>query len=53
MPYLVFFPLVIAGFVFVSFLDKKDLKENAEFEAKNCPHMLQIDSEYCKPIEDK
>ncbi len=28
-------------------------KKNAEFEAKNCPDMLQVDSKYCKPIEDK
>lgn len=23
--------------------------KNAEFEAANCPEMLQIDSKYCKP----
>lgn len=28
-----------------------DTKQNAEFEAKNCPEMLQVDSSYCKPTK--
>ena len=31
----------------------REEKNNAEFEAKNCPEMLQVDSKLCKPIEGK
>lgn len=53
MPYLMIFPLLIAAFTFSNFFDERDIKENAEFEAVHCPAMLQVDSEYCKPVGDK
>lgn len=42
--------IVLATIVTALWVNWKQEK-NAEFEAKNCPHMLQIDSKYCKPSE--
>lgn len=44
---------IFIGFLVAAFaLDSQHIKENAEFEAKNCPQILQVDSSYCKPTED-
>lgn len=45
--------LLILSLPFLKHFDSKETKNNAEFEAKNCPQMLQVDSEYCKPLEGK
>jgi len=46
-------PLIVVALVSASILDDKNIQKNAEFEATNCPEMLQVDSKYCKPIGDK
>ena len=43
--------IFVGGLVALFALGSLHTKENAEFEAKNCPHMLQVDSKYCKPME--
>ncbi len=46
--------MAIAGTIIIFALwSNWEEKKNAEFEAKNCPQMLQVDSEYCKPTGDK
>ncbi len=56
MPF-IFLVLAMMGLLFSAAVadnfEETAIRENAEFEAKNCPHMLQVDSKYCKPIEDK
>lgn len=36
---------------FFKTFEYREFRENAEFEAKNCPEMLRVDSKYCKAIE--
>lgn len=44
---------IVGTILIVSLWMHWEEKKNAEFEAKNCPHMLQVDSKLCRPIEDK
>lgn len=45
--------LCLAVFFSTILILDKEVKDNSEFEAKNCPAMLQVDSEYCKPRESE
>lgn len=47
------FLLLILSLPFIGYFEYTEIKNNAEFEAKNCPDMLQIDSQYCKPNQTK
>ena len=44
---------IVLAILVTAFLINREETKNAEFEAKNCPKMLQVDSEYCKPVEVK
>lgn len=42
---------IVGTILIVSLWMHCEEKKNAEFEAENCPDMLQVDSKYCKPTE--
>lgn len=50
---LILVALFLVIFFSTEFFTDRYTKQNAEFEAKNCPQMLQVDSQYCKPVEVK
>ena len=53
-PFLIIIALLLSlaiSLPFVKSVDLRSQKDNAEFEAINCPEMLKLDSKYCKPIE--
>lgn len=50
---LLLLPMSIFALALLVNFDAENRKESAEFEAKNCPEMLKIESEFCKPLEDK
>ncbi|GAA0324951.1 hypothetical protein [Psychrobacter aestuarii] len=52
MPLLVAPFALIVALLLVAFLSFSEEKDNAEFEAKNCPEMLQVDSKYCKKTDN-